>query len=58
MIWSVAEALSCLLRAVELLPGNLLMTGTRAGVSAVRPGDVLHGTCEGVGEIQVAYRVR
>ena len=58
MIWSVAEALACLSRAVELLPGDLLMTGTPAGVSAVKPGDVLHGTCEGVGEIRVAYRAR
>jgi fumarylpyruvate hydrolase len=58
MIWSVAEALSCLSRAVELLPGDLLMTGTPAGVSAVKPGDVLHGTCEGVGEVRVSYAAR
>jgi fumarylpyruvate hydrolase len=58
MIWSVAEALSYLSRAVELLPGDLLMTGTPAGVSAVKPGDVLHGACDGVGEIRVIYRAR
>ena len=28
------------------------MTGTPAGVSSVKPGDTLHGTCEGVGEIR------
>ena len=55
---STGEALAFLSRAVELLPGDLLMTGTPAGVSAVKPGDVLHGTCEGVGEIRVAYRAR
>lgn len=58
MIWSVAEALSCLSQAVALLPGDLLMTGTPAGVSAVKPGDVLRGTCDGIGEIRVSYRPR
>jgi len=55
MIWSLPEAIAYLSRYVELLPGDLIMTGTPAGVSAVKPGDVLHGTCEGVGEITVTY---
>jgi len=55
MIWSVPEAIAYLSTYVELLPGDLIMTGTPAGVSAVKPGDALHGTCEGVGEIKVTY---
>ncbi|WP_159994256.1 fumarylacetoacetate hydrolase family protein [Roseomonas sp. 18066] len=55
MIWSVPEAIAYLSRYVALLPGDLIMTGTPAGVSAVKPGDVMHGTCEGVGEVTVTY---
>ncbi len=55
MIWSVPEAIAYLSRFVELQPGDLIMTGTPAGVSAVKPGDTMHGTCEGVGEVTVTY---
>jgi 2-keto-4-pentenoate hydratase/2-oxohepta-3-ene-1,7-dioic acid hydratase in catechol pathway len=33
-----------------LHPGDIIMTGTPAGVSPVRPGDSLHARVEGVGE--------
>ncbi|MBO1075904.1 fumarylacetoacetate hydrolase family protein [Roseomonas marmotae] len=56
MIWSLPEAIAYLSRYVELLPGDLIMTGTPAGVSAVKPGDTMHGTCEGVGEVTVTYQ--
>ncbi|WP_419897459.1 fumarylacetoacetate hydrolase family protein [Roseomonas sp. USHLN139] len=56
MIWSVPEAIAFLSRYVALLPGDLIMTGTPAGVSAVKPGDTMHGTCEGVGEVTVTYQ--
>ncbi|GJD66936.1 fumarylacetoacetate hydrolase family protein [Methylobacterium frigidaeris] len=56
MIWSVAECLAHLSKAVKLLPGDLLMTGTPAGVSRVLPGNTLRGTCAGIGEITVTYR--
>lgn len=55
MIWSVPEAIAYLSRYVALAPGDLLMTGTPAGVSSVKPGDTLHGRCEGVGDIVVSY---
>ena len=58
MIWSVAEAIAFLSRFVVLAPGDLLMTGTPSGVGPVRPGEVLTGACEGVGEVSVSYRVR
>jgi fumarylpyruvate hydrolase len=40
LIWSVPEIVSILSRAVRLLPGDLVYTGTPAGVGALVPGDV------------------
>lgn len=53
LIWSVAECISYLSAFDVLEPGDLLFTGTPAGVGAVVPGDVLRGGVEGVGEISV-----
>jgi len=55
-IWSVQEALSYLSSLVELRPGDLLMTGTPAGVGAVHPGDRLAGHIDGIGDLTVSYR--
>lgn len=54
-IWSVAETIAHLSRLVELAAGDLIMTGTPAGVGSVRPGDRLEGRIEGVGELSVTY---
>ena len=40
---------------VELRPGDLIMTGTPAGVGRVVAGDVLEGEIEGVGALRVEY---
>ncbi|TVO59336.1 fumarylacetoacetate hydrolase family protein [Denitromonas halophila] len=53
MIWSVAEAVAGLSRYFELKPGDLLMTGTPAGVGAVVRGDVLSGGVAGVATLAV-----
>ncbi len=58
MVWSVGEAIAFLSRFVFLAPGDLLMTGTPAGVGPVRPGEVVTGACAGVGEVTISYRVR
>lgn len=55
MIWTVPETIAFLSRYVDLAPGDLIMTGTPAGVSRVRPGDRVEGLCEGVGTIAVTY---
>ncbi|GAB6967251.1 fumarylacetoacetate hydrolase family protein [Komagataeibacter kakiaceti JCM 25156] len=55
LIWSVAEIVACLSRFVALEPGDLIMTGTPAGVGPVRRGDVLHAACARVGELNVTY---
>ena len=51
MIWPVADVVAFLSESVELAPGDLIMTGTPAGVGALVPGDSCVVTIEGVGEI-------
>lgn len=53
MIWGVGEAIAELSRYFELKAGDLLFTGTPAGVGPVVPGDRLVGGVEGVDEIRV-----
>jgi len=53
-IWSVSEAIAYLSQFVTLKAGDLIMTGTPAGVSAVVAGDVLEGTIEGVGTVKTS----
>lgn len=55
-IWSVSETISYLSRFVRLAPGDLIMTGTPSGVGPVERGDVLSGSIDGVGEVEVEYR--
>ncbi|MGV8853601.1 MAG: fumarylacetoacetate hydrolase family protein [Devosia sp.] len=51
-IWSVAETIAYLSGFVTLKAGDLIMTGTPAGVDAVVRGDVLEGTIAGVGSVR------
>jgi len=53
MIWRQAEIVSNLSQLYHLHPGDLIYTGTPAGVGAVVPGDVLQGHIDGVGEISL-----
>ena len=54
MIWKIPEMISYLSTYFELAGGDLIMTGTPAGVGPVRVGDVLHGVVSGVGELHVS----
>ena len=58
MIWSVREHTATLSRAVTLAPGDIIMTGTPAGVGAVVPGDVLTGGVDGIAEFEVTVGPR
>jgi fumarylpyruvate hydrolase len=51
-IWSVPETIAYLSGLVALKAGDLIMTGTPAGVSAVMRGDVLEGRIAGVGTVR------
>ena len=52
LIWSVAEVIAALSHYVRLAPGDLIFTGTPAGVGAIARGDVLEGEIEGVGTVK------
>ena len=51
MTWNVAEILAALSRLVELGAGDLIFTGTPAGVGAVLPGQTMLGSIAGIGTI-------
>lgn len=56
LIWSVNETIEQLSAAWLLQPGDLIFTGTPAGVGPVVRGDVMVGSVEGLGTLQVAVR--
>jgi fumarylpyruvate hydrolase len=58
MIWNVPEIIANLSRQYELVPGDLIFTGTPAGVGPVVPGDILTGKIEGVGALQIEIASR
>ena len=53
LIWNVAETIEHLSKFYELCPGDLIFTGTPAGVAAVKQGDLLEGAISGLGELRV-----
>lgn len=52
-IWSVAEGISILSRYYELAAGDIIMSGTPAGIGLVVKGDVIKCGIESLGEIEV-----
>jgi fumarylpyruvate hydrolase len=53
MIWKVPEMISYLSGLFTLMPGDIILSGTPAGVGAVVRGDVLRGHIDGVGDLEV-----
>ncbi|MTJ03829.1 MAG: fumarylacetoacetate hydrolase family protein [Sediminimonas qiaohouensis] len=53
MIWSVPEIVADLSRYYHLDAGDLIYTGTPAGVGPVSPGDVLQGMIEGLAQVEL-----
>jgi fumarylpyruvate hydrolase len=53
MIWNVPEIVAQLSSQMTLKVGDLIMTGTPAGVCPVVPGDVMLGAVEGLGTLTV-----
>ncbi|MGI9336705.1 MAG: fumarylacetoacetate hydrolase family protein [Gammaproteobacteria bacterium] len=51
MIWKVPEMIAYLSGLFTLRPGDLIFSGTPAGVGPTVKGDRLHGVVEGVGEL-------
>lgn len=53
MIWSIPNQVAFLSRLFELAAGDLIFTGTPAGVGSTKRGDRLHGHIAGVGDLEV-----
>lgn len=52
MTWDLANVIAELSRFFALYPGDLIFTGTPAGVAAVVAGDHLVGEIEGIGTVE------
>lgn len=54
LIWKIPEMISYLSDHFTLNSGDIILTGTPAGVGPVQRGDQMHGHVEGVGDLKVA----
>jgi fumarylpyruvate hydrolase len=53
MIWDVPHQIAFLSKLFELKAGDLIFTGTPAGVGGVKKGDIMMGHVDGVGDLTV-----
>lgn len=53
MVWGVGELVARLSRLVTLAPGDLVFTGTPAGVGPLEPGDEVRAGIDGVGRLEL-----
>jgi len=54
MIWNVAEIIAKLSLQVSLGAGDIILTGTPAGVAALQPGDKIEAGIDGIGTLKVS----
>lgn len=53
MIWKVPEMIAYLSKYYHLAGGDLIMTGTPAGVGPIEKGDVMQAHIEGLGDLNI-----
>jgi fumarylpyruvate hydrolase len=53
LIWPIADVVAICSEAMELRPGDLIFTGTPAGVGPLAAGDRVSGGVDGVGTVEV-----
>jgi fumarylpyruvate hydrolase len=53
LIWPVPDIIAIASRSMVLKPGDLIMTGTPAGVGAIVAGDKVTGGIDGLGTIEI-----
>ena len=58
MIWASDEIVSQLSQQYRLMPGDLIYTGTPAGVGAVVAGDDVRASADGVGDLRIRIASR
>ena len=51
LVWGVAELISEISQVVTLLPSDVVLTGTPAGVGPIRPGQTVRVEIEGIGAL-------
>ena len=52
LIFPIAHLLRYITAAMTLMPGDLIPTGTPAGVAAMNPGDLVEIAVQGIGRLQ------
>ncbi|WP_315336736.1 fumarylacetoacetate hydrolase family protein [Pseudomonas grimontii] len=52
-IWSVSEIISRISQSVSLRAGDLIMTGSPAGVDVLQPGDLINAGIDGIGQLEM-----
>ncbi|SDT21230.1 fumarylacetoacetate hydrolase family protein [Pseudomonas granadensis] len=57
-IWSVSEVISRISRSMALRAGDLIMTGSPAGVDALQPGDLISAGIDGIGQLEMRVGAR
>jgi fumarylpyruvate hydrolase len=55
MIWSAADIIAFLSTYVALAAGDLIFTGTPAGVGPIRRGEVVRGAIAGIDPVEVTF---
>jgi fumarylpyruvate hydrolase len=55
MIWSIAEIIATLSTYIALAPGDLIFTGTPAGVGAIRSGETVTGSIANRVTVEVSF---
>jgi len=58
LIWDIPEILSIISQSMVLKPGDLIFTGTPAGVGPIVPGDVVKGGITGLPDIDITIGPR
>jgi len=53
LIWNIGEIIEHLSTYWEMQPGDLIFTGTPAGVAAVGKGDVLRGSVQDIADLEI-----
>jgi len=53
LIWPIPDVISILSQSMRLAPGDLIYSGTPAGVGAVKPGDKIAGGVIGLTDIAI-----
>ena len=52
MVFSVRQLIAYISSIMTLMPGDVILTGTPAGVSPLAPGDIVEISIEGIGTLR------